>query len=174
MAYVTDFKKAPLDNLLGLINEANNLGLVPASVALRNLQAEVAPEGKTYNTSVEIDLLTNEVVDDFAKFTYKRVDLGTLFSLIVPGFRQVDVPLNESGVPADPAVLYAELLRKYGTAFTEADFSYSLKAPGVITLTAKDTNLMYIGSVDLQITSSLESRVKYTILDGFVVPVQQP
>lgn len=174
MAYVTDFKKAPLENLLGLINSANNLGLRPADVALRNLKAEVAPEGKTYNTSVEIDLLTNEVQDDYAKFTYKRVDLGTLFSKIVAGFRQVDVPLNESGVPADATVLFAELLRKYGTAFTADDFTYDLKSPGVITLKAKDSNLMYIGQVDLVITASLAARVKYTILDGFVVPVTEP
>lgn len=174
MAYVTDFKKAPLENLLGMINEANNLGLVPGDVALRNLQAEVAPEGKTYNTSVEIDLLTNEVIDDFAKFTYKRVDLGTLFSLITPTVRQVDVPLNESGVPADATVLYAEMLRKFGTAFTTEDFTYDLKAPGVITVAAKASNLMYIGSVDVHIDASLAARVKYTILDGFVVPVEEP
>ena len=172
MAYVTDFSKKPLPNLLGLINEANNLGLTEADVALRGLAPATPVEGSglSYNTSVEIDVITNEVQDDYVAFTYTRVDVGVLFSLVVPAVREVDVPLNESGVPADTAVLWAEIQRKYHVNFDDENFDVALVSPGVISITAKATSVMYIGTFNLNIGSSLESRVQYTILDGFVVP----
>jgi hypothetical protein len=84
MAYVTNFTKTPLEMLLGLLNNDNNFSLVPDDVAVRNItEITKAPSGKYYNTSIEIDLLTNEVTDDFATFYYNRVDLAHLFSLFV-------------------------------------------------------------------------------------------
>ena len=69
MAYVTNFTKTPLEMLLGLINNDNNFSMVPADVAVRNLEVITqAPSGNPANTSIEIDLLTNEVTDDFATF----------------------------------------------------------------------------------------------------------
>lgn len=167
MAYVTNFTKRPVEMLLGLINTDNNFGLIESDVALKNLAPVATPEGKTYDTVVEIDLLTNEVQDDFVTFHYKRIALAELFSLVAPAVREVDVALNESGVPADGAVFYAEVLRKFGVAMTAADFDYNLKAPGVITISAKASNLAYTGSVDVAIVDSLVSRIANTLLDGF-------
>ena len=173
MAYITDFTKTPKLMLIGLINNDNNFGLVEADVAFRNLQTEVTPVGKTYNTSVEVDLLTDEVVDDFVKFFYKRVDLVELFSLIDPRFREVDVPLDDvTGLPSDNAVFVAELLRKFGVAFNAADFTWAEKAgvPGTLVLTAAASNLAYTGEVDIDIEASLASRVDNTQLEGFYNP----
>ena len=173
MAYVTDFTKTPKLMLIGLINNDNNFGLVEADVAFRNLQTEVTPDGKTYNTSVEVDLLTDEVVDDFVKFFYKRVDLVELFSLIDPRFREVDVPLDDvTGLPSDNEVFVIELLRKFGVAFNADDFTWVLKPdfPGTLVLTATADNLAYTGEVDIDIEASLASRVDNTQLDGFYNP----
>ena len=124
MAYVTDFTKTPKLMLIGLINNDNNFGLTEADVVFRNLTIEPTPVGKTYNTSVEVELMTDEVVDDYVKFFYKRVDLAELFSLIEPKFREVDVPLDPvTRLPVVDAVFVAELLRKFGVAFNADDFT---------------------------------------------------
>ena len=173
MAYVTDFTKTPKLMLIGLINNDNNFGLVEADVAFRNLQTVATPEGKTYNTSVEVDLLTDEVIDDYVTFFYKRVDLVELFSLIDPIFREVDVPLDDvTGLPVDNAVFVTELLRKFGVAFNAADFSWALKAgaPGTLVLIAAAGNLAYTGEVEIDIEASLATRVDNTQLDGFYNP----
>jgi hypothetical protein len=173
MAYVTDFTKTPKLMLIGLINNDNNFGLTEADVAFRNLAVEVAPEGKTYNTSVEVDLLTDEVADDYVKFFYKRVDLVELFSLINPKFREVDVPVDAvTGLPMDNEVFVIELLRKFGVAFNAADFTWVLKpeGQGLITLTATAANLAYTGSIDIDVEASLATRVDNTLLDGFYNP----
>lgn len=171
MAYVTDFTKTPKLMLIGLINSDNNFGLTEDDVVFRNLTIEPTPEGKTYNTSVEVDLLTDEVVDDYVKFFYKRVDLVELFSLIDPKFREVDVPLDPvTRLPADNDVFVTELLRKFGVAFNAADFSWVVKAPGILTLAASAGNLAYTGEVDIDIEASLATRVATTQLKGFYDP----
>ncbi len=171
--YVTDMTKRPVEMLLGLLNNDNNLGLVEADVDIQQLQAAVPPEGKTYNTSVDIDLLSlpSEVTGDFVTFFYTRVDLATLFSEINPQFREVDVPLQENGLPVDNDVLFAEILRKFGVKMEAADFTVALKETGVLTITATATNLAYIGAFDIAVANSLASRVKVVQLDGFEAPV---
>ena len=171
MAYVTDFTKTPMLMLIGLINNDNNFGLTEADVVFRNPTVEFTPEGKTYNTSVEVDLLTDEVVDDYVKFFYKRVDLVELFSQIDPKVREVDVPLDPvTRMPVDNDVFVAELLRKFGVAFNPAEFSWEVNAPGILVLSATADNLAYTGSVDIDIEASLASRVNTTQLDGFYNP----
>ena len=170
MAYVTDFTKTPKLMLIGLINNDNNFGLTEADVVFRNLTVEYTPEGKTYNTSVEVDLLTDEVVDDYVKFFYKRVDLVELFSQIDPKFREVDVPLDPvTRMPVDNDVFIAELLRKFGVAFNAEDFTWAqnVYSPGILVLSATAGNLAYTGSVEIDIEASLASRVITTQLDGF-------
>ena len=180
MAYVTNFTKTPLEMLLGLINNDNNFSLVPADVAVRNItEITEAPSGKLYNTSIEIDLLTNEVQGDFATFYYSRVDLPYLFSLIDPSVRQVDVPTDPvTGLPTDYAVFTAELLRKFGVAFNPVDFDFTTKYAttgleadkAILVITANDENVSYIGSVEVDVLASLATRVATTQLDGFYAP----
>lgn len=180
MAYVTNFTKTPLEMLLGLINNDNNFSLVPADVAVRNItEITQAPSGSPANTSIEIDMLTNEVQDDFVTFYYNRIDLAYLFSLIDPSVRQVDVPVDANGLPVDNTVFITELLRKYGIAFNTNDFDvYSMYArtgqeadKSILVLDANVSNVAYIGSVEIDVLASLAARVATTQLDGFYAPV---
>ncbi|AQT27971.1 hypothetical protein pVa21_029 [Vibrio phage pVa-21] len=171
MAYVTDMTKRPVEMLLGLINADNNLGLVEADVEILAPQTQAADvDGRNTNVQIDLEVLPSEVQDDFVTFEYERIDLATLFGAIAPEFREVDVPLNENGVPAVAADFYAEILRKFGVAMNETDFSYALKSAGVITITAAAGNLAYIGSFDIAVQSSLETRVATTVLNGFTAP----
>ena len=180
MAYVTNFTKTPLEMLLGLINNDNNFSLVPADVAVRNItEITQTPSGNLANTSIEIDLLTDEVQDDFVTFYYNRIDLGYLFYLIDPSVRQVDVPVDANGLPVDNTVFITELLRKYGIAFNTNDFDvYSKYAQtgleadkGILMLVANASNVAYIGAVEIDVVASLATRVATTQLDGFYAPV---
>jgi len=171
MAYVTDMTKRPVEMLLGLINADNGLGIVESEVEILAPVVQAA-DADGRNTTVDIDLsvLPSEVEDDFVTFSYERIELATLFGECNPSFREVDVPLNVNGVPADAAVFYAEIERKFGVAFTTADYDYSLKSAGVVTIAAKATNLAYIGTFDINVSSSLVARVATTTLDGFEAP----
>ena len=180
MAYVTNFTKTPLEMLLGLLNNDNNFSLVPDDVAVRNItEITKGSSGNYYNTSIEIDLLTNEVTDDFATFYYNRIDLTYLFSLIDPSVRQVDVPVDANGLPTDYDVFTAELLRKFGVAFNPVDFDFTTKYAttgieadkAILVITANDKNVSYIGSVEVDVLASLATRVATTQLDGFYAPV---
>lgn len=104
------------------------------------------------------------------------MDLVTLFSLIDPKIRQVDVPTDPvTGLPTDYAVFTAELLRKYGIAFNTNDFAvYSKYAQsgqeadkGILQLVAKISNVAYFGAVEIDVVASLAARVATTQLDGF-------
>lgn len=168
MAYVTDMTLSPKNMLLGLINADNNLGIVESEAEVLAPVA-ITPDGEGRDTSVQVDLevLPSEVEDDFVTFTYTRIDLATLFGAIAPTFREVDVPLNESGVPADADAFYAEVLRKFGVFMDTTNFTYALKSAGVITISAIATNLAYTGSFDISVESSLASRIATVVLDGF-------
>lgn len=171
MAYITDMTKTPIQMLLGLINADNDFGLLPVEVnALAPVITVADVDGR--NTKIDIDLLVipSEVEGDFVEFKYERIDLGTLFSQAGASFREVDVPLNVNGVPADASVFYAEILRKFGVAMNTTDFAYSLKAAGVITITANVANVAYIGSFDITVGNSLQTRVATKVLDGFEIP----
>lgn len=180
--YVTDMTKTPVQMLLGLVNVSNDLGLKPEDVQIKPpvVIADAAPEevlndkGETVtitrNTSIQIDLLTDEVENEFVDFKYQRVDLGVLFSQIAPNFREVDIPLNDNGVPAVAADFFAEVQRKFGVAMTEADFAYELAGADQIRVTAKPENYAYIGEVVIDVVNSLVTRVAKTTLEGFEKP----
>lgn len=173
--YVTDMTKRPVIMLLSLINADNNFGLVEDDVEILAPQVLGQADSDGRDTSVQIDLevLPSEVEDDFVTFTYERVNLTALFGEISPEFREVDVPLNENGVPADAAVFYAECLRKFGVAMNTADFDYALKSTGLVTITAKASNLAYTGQFDIAVQSSLVTRVATTELAGFEEPAAE-
>ena len=166
-AYITDLSKSPIQNLVGLVNAQNDFGYTEAELAVRNLTAVIPPEGYTYNTTVELDPLTNEVNGDYVEFKYRRMDLATLFSNVTPAIHQALVPLDETGIPASAEGFYAEVLRKYGVNMNTTDFTFVKKAKGVITVSATANNVAYIGSVDFAINSSLAARVATVKLSGF-------
>ena len=188
--YTPDFSKSPLELLLGLINVDNNFGLTATDIALKDLTVLETPVQKTVtlddlstvtidlDTSISIDLLTNEVQDDFTEFKYRRIDLATLFSAVNPYVREVDVPLDESGVPQDVNVFLAEFQRRYGVAINTADFDIGLESVSgggvdnqyykyTLSITAKASNLAYVGKITVPVVASLASRVATVELDGF-------
>lgn len=168
MPYVTDTTLRPIEMVLALINFDNNLGILEAEVNTLTPTVVAEPVG-TEDTKLSVDLLVapSEVIGDFVEFTYKRVDLSELFSVVTPTFREVDVPLNEAGAPADEAVLHAELLRKYGVAFNADDFTLSVVSPGVLQIDANAENVAYTQGTQIMVEASLESRVATVLLDGF-------
>jgi hypothetical protein len=97
--------------------------------------------------------------------------------LIEPSVRQVDVPVDEYGLPVDNIVFITELLRKYGIAFNTNDFDvYSKYAQtrleadkGILLLVANASNVAYFGAVEIDVVASLAARLIYTQLDGFTI-----
>lgn len=172
MAYVTDFTKTPVQMLLGLINSDNNKGYLESDCEILAPVALGTPDEGGRDTSIQIDLetLPSEVQDDFVTFFYERVALDVLFGEIAPTFREVDVELNENGLPVSASDFYNEIFRKFGVRMNETDFEYTLAEAGVITVAAVATNVAYKGNFDIAVQSSMVSRVQTTELDGFVAP----
>lgn len=167
----------PVAMLLSLINKSNNISLTEADVnikaptAIENPTAEdVTVDGTvisvTRNTSVDIDVLSDEVQDSFVTFTYERVDLAHLFSAITPTLLEVDVA-TEGAVSTEQVI--AEVLRKFKVLTSTEEFSFTVTKTQVI-ITAKETNLAFIGAVTVAIEASLASRLVITDLDGFELP----
>lgn len=166
--YTPDMKKKPLQMLIGMVNQANGFGFKPEDLeVLAPVVQEADTDGRDTKVDIDLTILPSEQEDDFVTFTYARIPLDELFGQINPGFREVDVPLNENGVPADAGVFYAEVLRKFGVNMDTENFDYTLKSAGVLTVTAKSTNYAYTGSFDIAITNSLVSRVATVELEGF-------
>lgn len=172
MAYITDMTKRPVEMLLGLLNAANDLSIKEHEIEFLT-PTSIEPEfGEIQDTAVKADLLVlpSEVDGDYVEFTYKRIDLDELFSLFSPEFREVDVPLNVNGLPEDKSVFFAEILRKFGVAMTEEDFTVEIASSGVLKVSAKPENLAYIKSFNINVVDSLKTRVKLNILEGFEKP----
>lgn len=174
-AYTPDFTKTPAELILGLVNHDNNKGYLVADVEMLEPTVQT-PDADGRDTYIDIDLEVDpsEQEDDFVRFFYERVSLSTLFSLVNPNFREVDVPLNDNGLPVDAATFYAEILRKFGVAMTETDFEYALKSANVITVKAKATNVAYTGEFDIAVANSLATRIVNTVLNGFEAPAKEP
>ena len=167
------YNKTPAENLVGLINQQNNKGYVVADLSIK---APVVLDTATANgnlTEVSIDLLNmpSEVDGDWVEFQYSRMSLTEVFSLVTAGgetvFREVDVPLDESGFPVDLDVFRAEILRKYSFLITAEDYDITLKQKGQIEIAAKAGNLAYIESFVMNVVDSLVTRVVNTTLVGF-------
>lgn len=185
MAHIVDKTKTPLQMLLSQINADNNFSLTEDDVKLRALTALEVTVPKEVNldtgtvtiqldTTIEIDLLTDEVVDDFVKFTYRRIDLADYFSLVSPAVRTIDVELDEYGVPVDQDALFAEILRKYKIAGTPDDFDVTVPEGGKLRIAAKATNLAYTKQFDIAVLDSLTGRILVKLLDGFWKPEVAP
>lgn len=167
--------------LLALINQQNNLAFTDADVNIRPPQVIASPveEQETVNgvqvtvrrdTSVEVDVLTDEVQDDFVTFTYERISLTKLFSVCNPVIREVDIKAD--GVVPVSAVV-AEVLRKYGLKASEDEFSYTITQNQIV-LTAKATNWAYTATATIDIEQSLLTRLAVTLLNGFEIPTEDP
>lgn len=175
---VVDMTQKPTAMLLAMINQQNNTGFAESDLNIRAPQViagaveEDVTVGDTTvkitrNTSVDIDVLTDEVQDDFVTFKYQRISLTTLFSLCNPVIREVDIKTDGN---VSLATVISEILRKYKLAALEEDFTYVLTQNQIV-LTAKPTNLSYIDNTTIAIEQSLLSRVLNVDLNGFEIPM---
>lgn len=180
-SYITDCNVKPELMILGLINANNNLSLTEAQVKFRGptvisgaTEESVSHNGSvvkiTRNTSLDIDVLSDEVADDYVTFKYQRVNLATLFSRCNPSFLETAVAVGSNGLPVDMTAFIAELKRKFSVQFTEADFTYTSVDATHIKITAKPTNLAYIGEFNIAFMPILSKRALNLSLDGFEFP----
>lgn len=183
-SYVTNVAVTPAEMVLGLINANNNLKLTKDQVKFRGpavIKGAVAEpvdyNGKKVsvvrNTSVDVDVLTDEVVDDFVTFKYQRVDLAKLFSTANANFLETTVAVGDNGLPEDMKVFIAEVKRKYGIQLTIEDFTFVKGEGNSIKVTAKVENLAYTGEFVIKYMPILDKRVANTILNGFEVPAKK-
>lgn len=168
---------APKEMLLAAINTQNNISLTENDVNIKQPQViegateedatlDGVPVKITRNTSVDIDVLSDEVKDDFVTFKYQRVSLSKLFSQCDPMIREVDVK-KEGTVSVGDVV--SEILRKYKVLTSDADFDFTI-TQNQIALIAKPTNLAFIDRVNFTVEQSLLSRISLVELDGFKLP----
>lgn len=175
----TDMKVKPLAMLLRQINLDNNVALTEEQVQLRALTVldPVEPQviqvqGESYtinrNTSVELDILTDEVQDDFVKLKYQRISLAHLFSRITPSLFELDV-LKEGEL--SPVDVWNALLAKYEILGNDTDFVLTANADKTqLTLVAKPENFAYTEQVVFIVDPSLSTRIPTKLLDGFEIP----
>lgn len=176
-----NMKVTPVAMLLSTINTQNNISLTEADVKIKAPQViadaveedavlDGQPVKVTRNTSVEVDVLSDEVKDDFVTFKYQRISLTNLFSQVEPMIREVDVKKDGAVTVAD---VIAEILRKYSVLTSDLDFEYTI-TQNLITLIAKDTNLAFIDRVSFTVEQSLFTRINLVDLDGFEIPRELP
>ncbi len=179
----TNMTVKPLAMLLRQINLDNNVALTEEQVQLRSLTVLNPPVAgtatigdQTYpisrNTSVELDILTDEVQDDFVTLRYQRIALDHLFSRITPSLFELDV-LKEGEL--SPADVWNALLAKYEILGNDTDFTLTANADKTqLTLAANDANFAYIGTVVFIVDPSLVRRIPNKLLDGFEIPQPEP
>ena len=180
-SYVADFSVKPEFMILSLINSANNLSLTEATVKFRGpvaisspIEETVSHNGQdiqlTRNTTLDLDVLTDEVAEDYVTFKYARVDLAKLFSLCNPSFLETSVPVGDDGLPVEMPAFIAELKRKFLIQLTEKDFTFTSVDATHIKIAANAENLAYIGEFDISFTPVLTKRAATIELDGFSAP----
>lgn len=178
---MVDMKLTPLQMVIAEVNKANSLNIQISDVQPRGPQVlggaveeTVTVDGQQYqitrNTQLDIDLLSDEVKDNFVSIKYQRIDLGKLFSLCNPSLFELDIKEGNVATGAySNAQIIAKVLEKYEVAVDETDFIVTADHTNrKITIAAKETNVAYIGTVDITIDMSLVTRVATTELAGFI------
>lgn len=165
---IPDMSRPPKAMLVSLINNDNNLNLTIDNVLLSNCKSitPVTSGGVTRNTSIDIDILNDELDNNFVTFKYARVDLGVLFSAITPMILETTVPIGIDGLPTDMPLFINEIKRKFKILFDEIDFTYAPAANSVV-VTAGVSNCAYTGSCTVNYMPVLNKRVATKLLDGF-------
>ncbi len=165
--------------LLRQINLDNNVALTEEQVQLRALTVldpvesqVIQVQGESYtinrNTSVELDILTDEVQDDFVKLKYQRISLAHLFSKFTPSLFELDVIKEGELSPID---VWNALLAKYEILGNDTDFVLTANADKTqLTLVAKPENFAYTEQVVFIVDPSLATRIPTKLLDGFEIP----
>lgn len=167
----------PMELLVGLINTNNNLSLGVNQLKFKDLtpiqnptteQVEVNGQqvNITRDTAVMVDVLTDDVVDDFVTFKYQRINLSVLFSACTPTLLETNVAIGSNGLPVDDAVFFAEVLRKFKVNLNAVDFELSAQT-NAVRVTAKVNNLAYTGYADIDYIPVLSKQLSNNLLNGF-------
>lgn len=168
-AYPVDFTKDPWDLLMGLVNFENNFTFTKDQYAWQNLTALSTNTVKGGNTSIDLDLLAepSEVVNDWVTFTYKRMDLATIWSSPT-ALTSAQVGLNRTDRTIDIPTLIASLA---GTLYlNQVDYAFAFDyLKKRVTITALSTNVAYTGTLQLtvDIPAKLAELVTVRNLNGF-------
>ncbi|QXO09537.1 hypothetical protein pEaSNUABM11_00113 [Erwinia phage pEa_SNUABM_11] len=168
-AYPVDFTKDTWTLLAGLINFENNFGYVTENVVWDKLKVLSGSTVTGANTSIDLDVLgePSEVVGDYVTFTYKRMNLATVWPS-PPRLTVTDVGLDRNTETIDIPTLIASLQDRF--LFNETDYSFTFEyLKKRITVKALDTNVAYLGTLQFTVDFGLglADLVKVTRLNGF-------
>lgn len=179
----TNMTVKPIAMLLRQINLENNISLTEENVQIRGPEVidpaetvEINVDGTPYtlhrNTKIGIDILTDEIKDDYVDIKYQRISLTRLFSAIEPSLFAGDVLTDGALTPAD---VWTALLAKYEILGDDTAFVLEM-APdrSTLKLTAKPENYAYLDFVTFKLDPTLVMRVPTTLLDGFEIPQVTP
>jgi hypothetical protein len=164
-----DFTKSDIQILIDQINEDNVSSLTPALIAFSPVSVS---DGGVRNSVITATAQAGSGYSGSVDFLYNRVDLAT-----VPGARSTQFQVGDAVSLAD---LIDEINVAYQLNLTDADFeNVEIPAfPGaephetqVITLAAKASSLIFVGSMQLTIDANeipLSAVVTTTTLNGLV------
>lgn len=168
-AYPVDFTKDTWSLLIGLINFENNFMHTSDEFAWDNLKALTGPTVQGGNTSIDLDLLASpsEVVGDYVTFTYKRMNLATVWNG-TPHLSASEVGLDRVAQTIDVPTLIASLADRF--YLNQTDYAYAFDyLRKRITITALSGNVAYTGTLQLLVDFGLglAELVTVTHLNGF-------
>lgn len=168
MSYIVDLSKHPNVLVRELFNYFNQTDFDETELVVGESSPVVLSIGGQYNTGLKVRRAgVAEGVDvPHATIYFNRIDLATLFSEVSVNIREVDVKEDGS---IDPALIMQEITRKYNL-HTDHDFYHVVEVDGVLRFAAKVVNTAFMGSVPVNIELSLDSRIGYRELNGFVIP----
>lgn len=154
-----------------LINEINGTRYNPTDVRLENVRPS-AKGGDFRNTAVDVVGVEEEGFFGSVTVRYRRLDLGEVFSLC-----DLQVPWKGESSTLE---LIASINKQYGTVITSEDIELSYFNPNVlpkvVTITAKDDSLAWLGSVSVTVidyVQSLPDAIQQSVLPIFDYPTGQ-
>lgn len=175
---MVDMTLSPIAMLRALVIQENNLPVPPENITFTapspvdGATEEVVDIGGT-NYTITRNTATNAKVTGYADFIdssvpikYQRITLAKLFSEVRPSLFELDI-LTDADV-LSPQQVWDSILAKYKMLCEDSTFSIVMNAEKTqLTLTALDTNLAYIGTVNIFIDPALRTRISNKLLDGF-------
>lgn len=155
MAFVPDFTQPGEDQLLAMINDANNKSYTFSDIEFDPPLPTEA--GVTENTLCNVRAIPGSGLKGSVTVYYNRLDLETLFT----GY--LDIPVDPT---TDLVVILDAILDKYGINFTASDVSYTATDTAQGILTAEVGSFLLTGQVDLYMTGAQIPEETLLAFDG--------
>ena len=166
----TDLTRMPLPILVDLINDTNGISLTLTDITF---SAPVSVNAGVRNTGLRITATPNSKYSDYQDVTYARISLAAM-----PGIRSRDFLKYQAVSAADliPFINAAYLVNLQPEDYYDDPLpDISALASGestTFTLRARPGSFVWIGSVDLQIFTTVGDLgviLNDNVLDGFVL-----